>query len=497
MSKIRTTAAEMSAFVKAAQVLFGDTVDNIDRPAIKMVVASVPGMKYPWWLEKNDQFRSGRGTYSMNKVQAYGINGVAAPAPQQKTLKAPAMVKKIAKTTKFKPMLAPPAPAPTVEVSSAPVASMSLSSVGNEAEQMEHASLVPFPARGYVPFGHYNTVQSIVKSGIFYPAFVTGLSGNGKTMMIEQVCAQLGREFVRVNITGETDEDDLIGGFRLQDGKTVWQNGPVVVAMERGAILLLDEVDLGANKIMCLQGVLEGKPIYLKKINKIVKPAPGFTVLATANTKGQGSFDGKFVGTNVLNEAFLERFPITIEQEYPSVKTEVKIVEGALHVALTDGGVVLSDFEQTKAGEFVEKLVGWADGIRKLYYGGGLTEIISTRRLVHIINAFVIFGFNRRMAIELCLNRFDSDTKIQFLDLYSKIDTELDGIVSPQPSVASPPPSEEQTDVSVASATAAGNASAATVAPAPSQVTPVADADAVKQALEKFIEENLKAGLNR
>lgn len=497
MSKIRTTAAEMSAFVNAAKALFGDTVNTISRENIKMVVDSVPGMKYPWWLEKNSQYRSGRGMYSLSQVQAYGMSGAAAAVPATK-VKTATKMPKIRKMANFTPSAAslPPAPKPTVEVSQQAVPTMSLTGVGSEAEQFEHASLVPIPARGYVPFGHFNTVLSVIKSGVFYPAFVTGLSGNGKTMMIEQVCAQLGREFVRVNVTAETDEDDLIGGFRLQDGKTVWQNGPVVVAMERGAILLLDEVDLGTNKLMCLQPVLEGKPIYLKKINKVVRPAPGFNVLATANTKGQGSFDGKFVGTNVLNEAFLERFPVTFEQEYPAIKTEIKILIGALQSALSDGNVSQVAAEQAKADEFVANLVGWADGIRKLYYENGITEIISTRRLVHIINAFVIFGFNRRMAIELCLNRFDTDTKTQFIDLYSKIDAELDGIVSPQPSGSSS--SEEQTVMtvlddniqksdSVPPAPAAGNDKAATVTAA----------DAVAAALEQFLKEKMAAGLSR
>lgn len=468
MSKVRTTAAEMSAFVNAAQTLFGDTIDTISRENIKAVVNSVPGMKYPWWLEKNSQFRAGRGMYSLSRVQAYGMSGataVATTAPKVKTAPMP----KIRKTTKFTPSAVslPPAPPPTVEVSQSAVPTLSLTGVGTEAEQFEHASLVPMAARGYVPFGHFNTVLSVIQSNIFYPAFVTGLSGNGKTMMIEQVCAKLGREFVRVNVTAETDEDDLIGGFRLQDGKTVWQNGPVVVAMERGAILLLDEVDLGTNKLMCLQPVLEGKPIYLKKINKVVKPARGFNVLATANTKGQGSFDGKFVGTNVLNEAFLERFPVTFEQEYPAVKTEIKILMSALQAALSDGNVSEISAEQAKASEFVTNLVGWADGIRKLYYEGGITEIISTRRLVHIINAFVIFGFNRRMAIELCLNRFDADTKIQFVDLYSKIDAELDGIVSPQPSVSSS--SEEQTVKTAPAESATSGVTPVVSAPTPAQ----------------------------
>jgi MoxR-like ATPase len=229
-------------------------------------------------------------------------------------------------------------------------------------------------------------------------------------MMVEQVCAAEKREMVRVNITIETDEDDLIGGFRLVDGRTVWQNGPVVVAMERGAVLLLDEVDLGSNKMMCLQPVLEGKPIYLKKINKVITPMPGFNIVATANTKGKGSDDGRFIGTNIMNEAFLERFSITMEQEYPSLKTEEKILTNVLG----SSGIENKDF--------VTKLVQWADVIRKSFYEGAVSEIISTRRLVHICEAFSIFNQNREKAIQLCLNRFDVDTKNSFLELYKKLD---------------------------------------------------------------------------
>jgi hypothetical protein len=278
----------------------------------------------------------------------------------------------------------------------------------------EAITLVPSKAKGYVPFGHFSDVRMIIKSGKFYPTYVTGLSGNGKTMMIEQICAQEGRELVRANITKETDEDDLIGGFRLIDGKTVWQNGPVIVAMERGAILLLDEVDLGDAKLMCLQPVLEGKPIYLKKINRVITPAAGFNILATANTKGKGSDDGRFIGTNVMNEAFLERFSITMEQEYPSAKIESKI----LNNVLGSSGI--------EATDFVDKLVTWADVIRKSFYEGALSEIISTRRLVHICEAYGIFGQNKVKAIELCLNRFDVDTKNAFMELYKKVDETVD-----------------------------------------------------------------------
>jgi len=273
--------------------------------------------------------------------------------------------------------------------------------------------LVPEKDPLYVPFGNFNDVYSIIKSGRYYPAFITGLSGNGKTFMVEQACAKAKREFFRVNITVETDEDDLLGHYALIDGNTVWQDGPVVKAMERGAILLLDEIDLASSKIMCLQPVLEGKGVFLKKVNRFVSPSVGFNVLATANTKGKGSEDGRFIGTNILNEAFLERFPITIEQVYPSMATERKILDK-----------VFTSLDISEYGDFAEKLVTWADIIRKTFFEGGIDEIIATRRLVHIVNAYGIFG-DRKKALEMCIARFDEDTKTSFLDLYSKCDSEV------------------------------------------------------------------------
>ena len=240
--------------------------------------------------------------------------------------------------------------------------------------------------------------------------FITGLSGNGKTMSVTQACAELKKELIRVNITIETDEDDLLGGYRLKDGQTVWQNGPVIEAMERGAVLLLDEIDLASNKIMCLQPILEGSGVFVKKINKFVKPKDGFNVIATANTKGQGSEDGKFIGTNVLNEAFLERFPITFEQTYPTSKTEKKILQNTLKAA------------GKKDDKFVDNLTTWADVIRKTYFDGGVDEVISTRRLVHITQAYSIFD-NKMKAIQMCTNRFDDDTKNSFVELYTKVDS--------------------------------------------------------------------------
>ena len=273
-------------------------------------------------------------------------------------------------------------------------------------------NLIPAKDDTFVKFGNFNDIKKIIQSRIFYPTFITGLSGNGKTFSVEQACAQLKRELIRVNITIETDEDDLIGGFRLVNGETAWHNGPVVEALERGAILLLDEIDLASNKILCLQSILEGKGVFLKKIGRFVKPAAGFNVIATANTKGKGSDDGRFIGTNVLNEAFLERFPVTFEQSYPAPATEQKILEGiALDLGVEDR-------------DFCKRLVDWADIIRKTFYDGGIEEIISTRRLVHIIRAYSIFG-NKAKAIDVCTARFDDETKQSFLELYDKVDVDF------------------------------------------------------------------------
>ena len=273
--------------------------------------------------------------------------------------------------------------------------------------------LVPESDSTFVKFGPFTDIKKVLQSKQFYPTFITGLSGNGKTFGVEQACAQLGRELIRVNITIETDEDDLIGGFRLVDGATVWHNGPVIEALERGAVLLLDEVDLASNKILCLQPVLEGKGLFLKKIGKFVQPAAGFNVIATANTKGKGSDDGRFIGTNVLNEAFLERFCVTFEQDYASPAIETKILR--LHSASVgehDDG-------------YIKHLVDWADIIRRTFYDGGIDEVISTRRLVHIIRAYSIFG-DKLKAIKVCTNRFDDETKQAFLELYDKVDADVD-----------------------------------------------------------------------
>ena len=340
--------------------------DTLTRAEINSLV-SKKKLKNPSWL-KTDKYKVDRGTYKLP------LEGEA--TENEQLMEAP------------------------VEVTKTEAAYVVSSLTGN---------IVPKKDPIFVSFGNYPDVKQIIKSSQFYPVFITGLSGNGKTMGVTQACAELKKELIRVNITIETDEDDLLGGYRLKDGQTVWQNGPVIEAMERGAVLLLDEVDLASNKIMCLQPILEGSGVFVKKINKFVKPKDGFNVIATANTKGQGSEDGKFIGTNVLNEAFLERFPITFEQSYPTMKIEKKILTNTLKAAgKTDD-------------QFIDKLTTWADVIRKTYFDGGVDEIISTRRLVHITQAFGIFD-NKMKAIQMCTNRFDDDTKNSFVELYTKVD---------------------------------------------------------------------------
>ena len=357
-------------FVKHAKKLFPN---KVELTLADLVRANKEfGHKYePQWLTKNKQYRVDRGLFKLPNID----DDVSEDT-------------KVSKTE-------------TVKDNKVNEAAYIVSSLTGD--------IVPKKDSVFVSFGNYPDVKSIVKSKMFYPVFITGLSGNGKTMGVTQACAENRRELIRVNITIETDEDDLLGGYRLKEGQTVWQNGPVIEAMERGAVLLLDEIDLASNKIMCLQPILEGSGIFVKKINKFVKPADGFNVIATANTKGQGSEDGKFIGTNVLNEAFLERFPITFEQKYPSVKIEEKILIKTL------------EKNGKKDQSFCKKLVTWADVIRKTFFDGGVDEIISTRRLVHIVQAYAIFK-DKLKAIEVCTNRFDEDTKNSFVELYSKVD---------------------------------------------------------------------------
>ena len=285
---------------------------------------------------------------------------------------------------------------------------------------VEIDSTIPAKDNTYVPFGFYKQLEMILKSKTFYPVFVTGLSGNGKTTMVEQAAAKLGRECIRVNISIETDEDDLIGGNTLQDGNVIYREGPVLMAMRRGAILLIDEIDRGSNKLMCLQSILEGKPYFNKKTGEMVYAEKGFTIVATANTKGRGTEDGRFIAAQILDDAFLERFPITVEQEYPSPATEKKIIANKM------------EFFGKVDTEFADKLISWAEVIRKTFEEGGVDEIISTRRLVNIVQAYSIFN-NREDAITYCINRFDNDTKTAFMDLYVKMSTPEEVVVEEQP----------------------------------------------------------------
>ena len=381
------TNDKKQAFIDACMDKFdansdGDHILTIDQ---LKDVASTFGMKYaPQWIVKNPANKVGKGLFKLPAL------GEVVSVHASRLVQAAEQYEPAPKTQKIENT--------ETKTEAAYVVS---SLTGN---------IVPEKDPNFVTFGDYTSVKSIIASKKFYPIFITGLSGNGKTLGVTQACAEKKREMIRVNITIETDEDDLLGGYRLRDGQTVWQNGPVIEAMERGAVLLLDEIDLASNKIMCLQPILEGNGVFVKKINKFVKPALGFTVVATANTKGKGSEDGQFIGTNVLNEAFLERFPITFEQKYPSVKIETKIISKMLET------------ENAKDDEYATNLVNWADIIRKTYSEGGVDEIISTRRLVHIAKAYSIFR-NKLKAVEVCTNRFDDDTKQSFIDLYTKIDS--------------------------------------------------------------------------
>ena len=339
----------------------------------------------PSWLTQDSARKAGRGLYDCPELAEISESVPVEPsAPVEQT----------------------PAPAvPVVGASEVPAApNFAMGMTGGE-----RATLVPPRFAGYVAWGHFSDVEKIVRSGKNYNVFITGLSGNGKTLMVEQVCAKLKRECYRVNITRQTDEDDLLGGFRLINGNTVWQDGPVVSAMKNGGVLLLDEIDLGSANMMCLQPVLEGKGVFLKKIGVWVTPAAGFTIFATANTKGKGSDDGRFVGTGIMNEAMLDRFPVTLEQPYPTRSIEKKI--------LTKAGCDDADFS--------DHLTKWAEIIRKSFYEGAVDEIVSTRRLVDIVDAFSIFG-SKEKAIAMCLARFDDDTREAFLNLYSKVDADVD-----------------------------------------------------------------------
>lgn len=354
-------------FIETARGILGENVTFISRQDIQRVVDE-SGLSYPHWLITKSEYRAERGVYRMPG----GTVTVSTPVETP------------------------------LAVEMAQVLHLRQPKLIDESD-----SAVPEKYKDYVPFGFFKDLMSIVKSRMFYPVFVTGLSGNGKTLMVEQVCANLNRECIRVNISIETDESDLLGGPTLVNGNVVNRDGPVLTAMKKGAVLLIDEVDRGSNKLMCLQGILEGKPYYNKKSGEVVYPTEGFTVIATANTKGRGSEEGRYL-SQILDDAFLERFPITVEQEYPDAKTERKILTPLI-----------------PDKDFVECLVKWADIVRQSFDQGATDEIISTRRLVHIARAFSIFN-DRMKAIELCVNRFDTETKLAFLDLYSKVDVKVE-----------------------------------------------------------------------
>ena len=362
------------SFVEAATSVFGPNA-VMNRTQIDRIVEekSVP---YPFWFVTKQEYRADRGQYRLPSLPGSDTVAVAKVADE---------VKPVAQTVDM---------AATVTV------------LRQKKLQDDSDSAVPKKFPGYVPFGFYKDLNNILSSKQFYPVFITGLSGNGKTLMVEQVCAVLNRECIRVNISIETDESDLIGSNTLVDGNVVYRDGPVITAMKRGAILLIDEVDRGSNKLMCLQGILEGKPYFNKKSGEYIEPTPGFNVVATANTKGRGSEEGRYL-SQILDDAFLERFPITVEQNYPTDKIELKILKPLVN-----------------DDEFSENLVKWADVIRKTFAEGGIDEIISTRRLVHIAKAYSIFK-DRKKAIELCVARFDEETKNSFLDLYAKVDIKV------------------------------------------------------------------------
>jgi|694.fasta_scaffold01618_19 MoxR-like ATPase len=369
-----STREDLLAALRAA-----DTNGGIFRKKDVFAVAHPMGIEKLNWLLSKDNVVS-RGVYDLSAAM---VGVTAKPAPVM--------------------------PQPVAEIISKPVAK----TVMQPKLEVIIDNLVPRLDATYVPFGFYTDLIKVLKAEAFYPTFISGLSGNGKTTMIEQACAKLKRECLRVNISVETDEDDLIGGNTLVDGNVVYREGPVLTAMKRGAILILDEIDRGSNKLMCIQAILEGKPYFNKKTGETVFPAKGFNVVATANTKGRGSDDGKFISAQILDDAFLERFAITVEQEYPSAKVEKKIVMNKMEKA----GAIDE--------EFADNLVTWAEIIRKTFYDGGIDDLISTRRLEHIVNAFAMFK-SRQKAVELCVNRFDADTKSAFLDLYTKVDAKID-----------------------------------------------------------------------
>ena len=374
-------------------------LSKLDKKDLQAIADSA-GLKFPHWITRVPTYKVGRGIWTLPSLTETTVSVPTVAAAK------PAVVDSNDGVEATSPLAASSTASPTPSVS--PVVEMAK---GTNGVGQSH---IPAKDPLFVPFGSFTDMVSILKSDMFYPVFVTGLSGNGKTLMIDQACAKARRALYRVNITIETDEDDLLGGFRLVDGETVWFDGPVVEAMRTGSVLLLDEVDLASTKIMCLQPILEGKGVFLKKINEYVDCQPGFNIVATANTKGKGDDTGNFIGAGVLNEAFLERFPITVEQDYPAPTVEKRILSKVFD------SLSISD------SEFIEKLVNWADIIRKTYVEGAIDELITTRRLVHISNAYAIFNMDRMKAIAMCVNRFDDETKTAMVDLYTKVDSGVD-----------------------------------------------------------------------
>lgn len=374
-------------------VATGKSVVTIDD--IRKIMAE-NDLKMPQWFTKDMSVRAGRGKYHVPFAPKIG-GKPSLQFPQRKQ-------KAVAEETIM------PELNPTLEkITHAPklrIASMTT--------DIEEQGIVPPVYKNYRPFGNFDDLKAIIASKQFYPVFITGPSGNGKSMSVEQACAKLGREFIPVPMTAETDEGDLLGNYVLINNEMVWRDGSVTVAARRGAVVCIDEVDYGAQNLSCLQRVLEGKPFLLKKKGEIITPAKGFQIIVTANTKGKGSEDGRYMFTNVLNESFLERFPITFEQEWAPNAIELKIVKGELEEA------------GRADDEFATNLVTWATVVRKAHDNeAALQEVISTRRLVHIARAYPIFNGDRLKCITYCLNRFDELTKRALIDLYTKLDATM------------------------------------------------------------------------
>ena len=384
---MKSTDIQKKQIVSDLIQAFGKTV------ARKDVIAFIKqkGITMPNWLINGVTYRAGRGLINLDAFGTDKMNNIPHTPVTTSPEELPAMQAQVVQLRQRKMVT-------------------------------EIDNLIPNKDATYVPFGFYKDLESIVKSKAFYPLFITGLTGNGKTTMVEQVCAKLKRECIRVNISIETDEDDLVGGSTLIDGNVTFREGPVILAMRRGAVLLIDEIDRGSNKLMCLQSVLEGKAYFNKKTGEGIRPTEGFNVIATANTKGRGTEDGRFIAAQILDEAFLERFPITVEQEYPSTTVEKKIVNNKM------------EFYNKVDAEFADKLINWADIIRKTFKEGGVDEIISTRRLVNIVQAYSIFE-DRVEAINYCINRFDDDTKTAFMDLWSKMNAPVSEVPIPESTV--------------------------------------------------------------